>query len=66
MKQYEIYNSTSEKFIGTKFMCEHETLCTACLDLAINYSLEEDKLNKEGGIYVYSDSHIILLIKEVK
>ena len=64
--KYEIYNSTSRKFNGIKFECECAELCIPCLDKATNYKLEENKINKKGDIYVYGDSHIILLIKEVK
>jgi len=64
--KYEIYNSTSRRYNGLQFKCDCAELCIDCLDKAIKYPLEENKINKKGDIYVYGDSHIILLIKEVK
>lgn len=66
MKKYQIYNSTSRKYNGLQFECEHAELCIECLNKAIAYPLEENKIERKGDIYVYGDSHIILLIKEVK
>ncbi len=63
--KYRIYGSTSRKFNGIEFECNCAELCASCLDEAINYALEEDKIERKGDTYVYGDSHIILLIKEV-
>lgn len=64
--KYEIYNSTGGHYNGVQFECEHAELCIEALERAVSYHLEENKINKKGDIYVYGDSHIILLIKEVK
>ena len=63
MKKYRIIQSTVDKYLGVEF--EAEDICCVALQNAINHILIIDKIYKEREVYVYSDGHITLLIKEV-
>jgi hypothetical protein len=60
--KYKIIKSTKDKYEGKTF--ETEELTVACLSECLQHSFA-GKIKREGDFYVYSDGHIILLIKEV-